>query len=335
MWDFKIGTALGLMMRTLPFIGLRLLVYVGITFGYLLVTGMGAGIGYGIGSMGGTDARAVGALWGGIIGFAVFGGLMYWAREYILYLVKAGHIAVLVELIDGKDLPAGKSQLSHGTAVVKQRFAQSSVLFAVDRLIKGVVRAISGMARGVLTALPLPGMQQLAGMVQAFLRVALGFVDELILAWMIRSGSTEPWGSARDSLILYGQNYKVMLKNAAWLALMIYGLGLLIFLVMLIPAGLLVYLLPGTGSVLTLVIALLLAWSIKAGILEPFAITCMMQVYFKAIDGQQPNPEWDARLDKLSGKFRKLKQRALGTVGGADSAPDATREPEVSAERAT
>ena len=335
MWDFKIGAAFGLMLRTLPFIGLRLLVYLGITLGYVLITGMGAGIGYGIGSLGGADARAGGAVWGGILGFVMFGGLMYWAREYILYLVKAGHLAVLVDMIDGKELPSGKSQLGYGTDVVKQRFAQSSVLFGVDRLIKGVVRAISGMARGVLTALPLPGMQNLAGMLQGFLRVALGFVDELILARMIRSGSTDPWSAARDSLILYGQNYKVMLKNAAWLALIIYGLSFLIFLVMLIPAGLLMYLLPGTGSALTFAFALLLAWSVKAGVLEPFAITCMMQVYFKAIEGQQPNSEWDERLDKLSSKFRKLKERAVDTVSGVGTGARTHQAQDAAAERAT
>lgn len=50
MWDFSVGSALKLMMRTLPFIGLRLVVYFGITLGYILVTGVGAGIGYGEGT---------------------------------------------------------------------------------------------------------------------------------------------------------------------------------------------------------------------------------------------------------------------------------------------
>ena len=45
MWDFSIGGSLGLMGRTLPFILLRMAVYFGITLGYILVTGMGAGVG--------------------------------------------------------------------------------------------------------------------------------------------------------------------------------------------------------------------------------------------------------------------------------------------------
>ncbi len=312
MWDFNVASAFGMMARTLPFILLRMAVYFGITLGYILVTGTGAGIGYGIGGFGDEGFRASSTMWGGIAGFGLFGAVMYWAREYILYLVKAGHIAVLIELIDGQPMPEGRRQVRHATAVVKERFPQASVLFVMDQLIKGVIRTIAGLVRGILTILPIPGARQIGGIVSAFLRVAVGFVDEVILAYAIRTNSTNSWASAKDALVLYGQNYKVMLKNAAWLALIVYGLGLLVFFVMLAPAALVVYLMPGAWAAGGIVFALLFAWSVKAALLEPFAIACMMQVYFKTIETQQPDPEWDARLEQLSAKFRKLKQRASG-----------------------
>lgn len=312
MWDFNISGALGLMMRTMPFILLRLAVYFGITLAYILVTGVGAGIGFGVGALGDTAFQAQSTFWGGIIGFGVIGAVMYWAREYILYIVKAGHIAVLVELMDGKALPGGRPQITHASAVVKERFVQASTLFALDQLIKGVVGAITGLVRGILTVLPLPGVQQLAGLLQAFLRVAVGFIDEVILAYLFRTRSDNAWGSAKEALVLYGQNYQVMLKNAAWLAVIVYALSFLVFLVMLAPAALVVYLLPGAWSAGGFVFALLFAWSVKAALLEPFAIACLMQVYFKTIENQQPDPQWEARLEQLSGKFRQLKDRALG-----------------------
>ena len=49
MWDFSIGRTLGLLARTYPFILLRMLVYFGITFAYIVATGGGAAIGYGVG----------------------------------------------------------------------------------------------------------------------------------------------------------------------------------------------------------------------------------------------------------------------------------------------
>lgn len=320
MWDFSLRGAMGMMVRTAPFILLRMAVYFGIALGYILLTGVGAGVGYGIGGFGDEGFRANTTMWGGFAGFGIFGAIMYWAREYILYLVKAGHIAVLIELIDGKPMPEGRNQITHATAVVKQRFPQASVLFLMDQLVKGVIRAITGLVRGVLTILPIPGARQLAGLLSAFLRVAVGFVDEVILAYAIRTQSTNAWVSAKEALVLYGQNYKNMMKNAAWLAIFVYGLSFLVFLIMLAPAALVVYLMPGAWAAGGFVFALLFAWSVKAALLEPFAMTCMMQAYFKAIEGQQPNPEWEAKLEQMSGKFRKLKERALGAADAPDTA---------------
>lgn len=317
MWDFSIGSALAMMARTLPFILLRVAVYFGMALGYVLVTGTGAGIGYGIGGFGDDGFRASSTLWGGLAGFGLFGAIMYWAREYVLYIVKAGHIAVLVELIDGQPMPQGRSQIAHAATVVRQRFAQASVLFAIDQLVRGVIGAITGVVRGVLTLLPIPGARQVSGLLHAFLRVAVGLIDEVILAHAIRSRATDPWASAREALVLYGQNYRPMLKNAAWLAVIVYGLSFVVFLVMLAPAALVVYLMPGAWAAGGFVFALLFAWAVKAALLEPFAVACMMQVYFRAVEGQSPDPEWDARLEQMSGHFRKLK----GRIAGVRAAP--------------
>ncbi|WP_240804300.1 hypothetical protein [Qingshengfaniella alkalisoli] len=81
-----------------------------ITLGYILVTGAGAGVGYGIGGFGDEGVRASTTMWGGFVGFGIFGAVMYWAREYILYIVKAGHIAVLIQLIDGKRCRKGAAR---------------------------------------------------------------------------------------------------------------------------------------------------------------------------------------------------------------------------------
>jgi len=322
-WDFSIGQALGLMARTAPFILLRMAVYFGVALAYVLMTGVGAGVGWGIGGLGDAGFRAGATFWGGVAGFTIVGVVMYFLREYTLYIVKAGHIAVLVELLDGKPMPEGRSQIAHARTVVSERFAQTSVLFVIDQLIKGVLRAVTGLLRGMMTILPIPGARQLVTVIHAFLRIAVGFVDEVILAYALRTRSTNAWESARSGLVLYGQNYKPMLKNAAWLALIVYGLSFLVFLVMLAPAGLAVYAIPGAWSAGGMVFAVLFAWSVKVALLEPFAITCMMQVYFKTIEGQEPDPAWDSKLESLSSKFRELKQKAASTTAPAGSAETA------------
>ena len=89
---------------------------------------------------------------------------------------------------------------------------------------------------------------------------------------------------------------------------------------MLAPAALVVWLLPGAWSAGGFIFALVFAWAFKAALIEPLAITCLMQVYFKAIEGQEPDPEWENRLDGLSRKFSKLKSKAASWVGGGKPA---------------
>src|SRR5690606_19986667 len=97
--------------------------------------------------------------------------LLYFLREYLLYIGKAGHIAVLVELIEGRAIPAGRSQTDHASAVVRARFTETNTLLALDLLIKGVLRVIMGLLAGL----------------GAVLRIAVGSTDEVILAHTFRT----------------------------------------------------------------------------------------------------------------------------------------------------
>lgn len=316
MWDFSLGRSFGMMAKTVPFIVFRMIVYFGIAVAYVLVTGTGVGVGWGLGAFGDEGFRATSMFWGGTLGFVLTAGVIYFLREYILYVVKAGHIAVLVKLIDNEPVPDGQNQISYATEVVKARFAETSVLFGVDQLVKGVLAAIIGIVQGVAALLPIPYLQNIVGIIRAFLRIAVGFVDEVILAYLIRTNATNPWAGAQTALVLYAQNYKIMLKNAAWLTLFTYGLALVVFLIMLAPAAGLVALFQNGWSAGGFVFALIFAWAVKAALIEPFAIACMMQAYFQTIEGQSPSPEWDQRIGSASRKFNELKEKAAQWTGG-------------------
>lgn len=323
MWDFSIPRTLGFMAQTLPFIVLRIIVYAGIAIAFVLTTGVGVGLGWGIGAFGGADFRAGAMAWGGILGFAVTAGTLFFLREYILYMVKAGHIAVLVELIDGRGVPQGQGQIAYAQEIVRTHFAETNVLFGVDLLVRGVLAAILGLIQGIANFLPIPGLSNVVGLVRAFLRVAVGLMDEVILGYLLRERSANPWQGAQTALVLYAQNYKVMLKNAAWLTIIMYVLAFVVFLVMLAPAAALVWFLPNGWSAGGFVFALIFAWAVKAALIEPFAIAAMMEVYFRVIEGQTPDPAWDQRIGEVSRKFRELKDKAANWVAGrpAPAAP--------------
>jgi hypothetical protein len=310
MWDFSVGRTVGLMLQTLPFIVMRMIVYFGITIAYLTAIGAGALVGYGVGHIG-DDPEAFG-VWGGILGFGAVSVAVYWIREYILYILKAGHIAVLVELMQGRQLPDGKGQIEHAKDVVTARFGEANVLFALDQLIKGVIRTITGLIGGIAAFLPLPGLNGLIAFINTVIRMSLTYVDEIILGYNIKLGSRNPWETSRQGLVLYAQNGRVMVKNAIWLSLMLWVIAIVIFIIMLAPMAGLFYLLPGHVAGWSFVAAIVFAWAFKAAFLEPFAIAALMDVYFRVIEGQAPNVDWDRKLAEASAKFRELKDKALG-----------------------
>ncbi len=322
MWDFSFTRSIGMVMRTLPFVILRIVVYFGIALAYALSIGVGAFVGYGFGHLGSVDGPATGAFWGGLIGFGVVSAALYFAREYLLYLVKAAHIAVLVEVMDGRDIPNGRGQVKYGAAFVQAHFGEASVLFGVDQVIKGVIRALFGIINVFTAFLPIPALQQLIRIVEAIIRNSLTYVDEVILAYMIRTRTQNPWNTAKDGLILYAQNYKFILKNAVWLSVFLWGLTLVLFIVLLGPAAAIMAFASGHNGegmgvgIWVFAIALIFAWAVKAAVLEPIAIASLMQVYFKVIEGQTPDPEWDARLSGVSKKFRDLADKAGKWVHG-------------------
>ena len=318
MWDFEIGKTLGIVIRTWPFVVLRMIVYFGITIAYIVSTGAGAGIGYGAGHIfGDGDGPLTFALWGGFLGFGVVSLALYWIREYILYIVKAGHIAVMVHLIDGRDVPDGQNQIFYAREVVTARFAEANVLFVLDQLIKGTIGAITGLLGGVAAFLPIPGLQGVVKFLNAVIRMSLTYVDEIILGYNVRLDSSTPFETARQGVVLYAQNGKTMVKNAIWLTVMTWVLGAIIFFLTLAPAGAILYAMPGELGGWAFVFALVFAWACISAFVEPFAIAALMQVYFRTIEGQVPDPTWDRRLTDASKQFRELKDRAFSTFCGS------------------
>lgn len=306
--DFKIGEVMKLLGKTLPFLIFRFFIYMGISLAFVIVVGVGAGIGALLGRIGNNPGGG-GAL-GGLIGLGVASTALYLLREYVLYLVKAGHIAVLVEFMHGEELPQGRSQIDYAQKLVRERFVQSSVLFGVDQLIKGILRAFNRMFFTITGFLPIPGLRGIVRFANNVINLSLTYLDEVILAHAFRTRAQNPWESARTALVLYAQSYKAFLKNALVMALFIWGVTAVVFLVVLAPAAAVAARMPGAAGLLTFIVALVIAWGVKQAVVEPVGMVALMQVFFAVTEGQVPNPEWEAKLASVSGKFGELKTKA-------------------------
>jgi hypothetical protein len=321
MLDFRTGQIFGLLVRTLPFVALRIVVYVGIAIGYMIAVGAGAGVGL-------LAGRSDGAAIGGLVGFLVASGALYWAREYLLYLVKAGHIAVLVELLDGREIPAGKGQIDYAANIVRDHFGTSSLMFGLNQLIRGILRVFNRLTVSIARWLPIPGLDVLVKLVDAVINTSLSHLDQVVLAQILRhrnatAGAGNPWAIARDSVVLYAQNYKGVLTNAVFLTVIVWLLTLLLWVLVAAPVAALIGLFHVHAGVWTFVFALVTALALKAALIDPFAMTALIQVFDRITAGQTPNPEWSAKLESVSAKFRTLTQKARD-AGAAPPAPAAS-----------
>jgi hypothetical protein len=155
--DAGFGTAVGLMMKTLPYAIIRF----GILVAVSIVTVIWYIVAFGGWALLGTKIHPfVGLAWF-VAACGIYGYLWWLVVRYFLYLLKCGHIAVLTELITQGQIGNGsQGMFDYGKDVVKSRFAEVTVLFVIDRLVSGVVRAFNRTLDFVAGLLPIPGSRR-------------------------------------------------------------------------------------------------------------------------------------------------------------------------------
>lgn len=319
-----LGDAVSLLLKTAPFLIARLGILSALTVAAILYWVVLAG-GFVL------LAKASPLLgWAWIFALAVVaGGVWRFAVRYFLYLLKAAHIAVLTELITtGKIGNGSEGMFQYGKRIVTERFGQVNVMFGLDMLIDGVVGAFNRTLDWIANLLPIPGLDSVMGLVRAVLRASTTYIDETIFSYNLARGDENVFRSSKDGLIYYAQNAEAVLKTGLWVVVLDKVLTVIIWVVMLAPAFLLGYLLPGAASLAGLVFAALFAANVRSAVLRPLFLT-MVMVKFHAVTRNQPiDLAWDQRLASASNKFGELKSKAEAWARPAP-APPPNRAPQV------
>ncbi len=306
------ATAFGLMMKTLPYAMTRyaiLLAYSVITIVWLIAT-------FGVGAFLGNAVHPwMGLAWM-VGGLGLYGYLWWFMVRYFLYLLKAGHIAVLTELITKGSIGNGQEGMfSYGKRIVTNRFGEVNISFAVDALIKGVVNMFNRTLDFIANLLPIPGLNSLAAIVRAVMRAATSYVDETIFSYNLARGDENPWRSSKDALIYYAQNSNEILKTAVYVVILDKVLTAFVWVVMLAPAFLLLKILPESwapgGFIAAFVISALLASNVRQAFLKPMFLVMVMTKFHVIVRNQAINMEWDSRLSGISAKFQTMKDKML------------------------
>jgi len=224
--------------------------------------------------------------------------------HYVGYLVKAGHIAVIAEAMKTGKVPA--NQVNYGKEMVKQRFATSNIYFAVDKLITGAVKQIQNKIDKLGNKLDfIPGMEAVAGLAKFFVSISLGYIDECCFGWTFYNPDQGAFKSAADGVVIYAQNWKVLLKDAAKTMAKTIGLLVVMALVIFIPVGLLFKLLKWSGLVAFL-LACLIAWVVKFAFMDSYIMCQMMVSYMQVAPNTVITFDLYSKLCGISSKFREL-----------------------------
>ena len=181
------GTALGLTLKTLPFALIRFAILAGSAIAGLAISALAL---YLYTKWAKADSSAMGLL---LVLCLVMGTSWHFILRYSLYLLKAGHVAVLTELITrGQVGDQGEGMLSYGKRQVTERFGQVNVSFAVDSAVRGVVRAFNRTLDFVASLLPIPGLDSAVSAVNAIVYASTTYMDETILSYSMVRRDTNP-----------------------------------------------------------------------------------------------------------------------------------------------
>jgi uncharacterized membrane protein YhaH (DUF805 family) len=231
--------------------------------------------------------------------------------RYALHLLACGHVAVLTELIVRGQVGNGdESMLSYGKRVVLARFGEVNILFGMTMLVRGILNAFHRTLDWIDQMIPIPGLESLSSLVTMILRAATRYLDKVILSYNLARTDGNPWVGAREGLVYYAQNAKPILMTSIWIVILERVLTFVLWLLLLAPAAAITVMLPAnvreSGGIVTVLIAILLAGTLRSAFIKPLFLI-MMMVRFHALTENQPiNQAWDDRLATVSDKFSTL-----------------------------
>jgi hypothetical protein len=318
--DPSLATAIGLLLRTLPYALIRFALLLAFAIGTLIWLSLAIGGGVWLGTH---VAHAIGWVWA-IAGIVLYSYLWYAVLRYALHLLECGHVAVLTQLIQYNQLgDTSESMMSLGIRLVRQHIAQATVLYGLHALIRGIVDGFNRTVDFFAELLPIPGLDSILYVLHLILRAATRYIDKAIFSYNLARGDDNPWRSSQDGIIYYCQNAKEILKKSVWIVILDKLLTFVVWLLLLGPAVGVALLLPSAvrewGTVAYMLIAALFAFTVRAAFLKPLFLIIILIRFHTLIENQPINETWDGYLSGLSNRFAGLKTQAQTWASSAPS----------------
>lgn len=295
---------------------MRIVIYGLIAFLSLIFLGIMVGIGYALydwfGEVGVPFIVVM------LIVLLIVHGTLRFMERYVLYMIKLGHIAVVVELLRTGKLPEGKGLIGYGKVKVIESFGSAHVEFVVDKMIYATVRQVQRWIVPIGEWLRFaPGSGVLIGILNSILSVGLNYIDKPIMSYIfLRKSEKHPeivWKSASDGIMLYAQSWQGIIKSSVISVLLIYAFNIIMFLLCVIPFLAIVHSFPQEAErigifygILAIIAVIVVTTVLKRGFIDPIVTIIMIRDYHMNIRGQAPSIDLQEKLLNISPRFKRL-----------------------------
>jgi hypothetical protein len=150
-----------------------------------------------------------------------------------------------------------------------------------------------------------PGMDVVVSIGKMFIGIALGYIDECCLGYTFLNNNQGAFKSAADGVVIYAQNWKKLLKDAAKTTATVIVFVVVFTLLLFVFVGL-VFRLLGWNGFVAFLIACLLAGVLKSAFMDSYMMIKMMVSYMQEAPATVITFDLYGKLCGLSAKFKAL-----------------------------
>lgn len=235
-------------------------------------------------------------------------GIYKLSMYYFGYMLKAGHVAVIATAVTTGQIP--EDQFAYGKQMVTSRFAATNAYFVVDRLVSGAVHQLQKVVGKIGGALDvIPGMSTVTNILQTFIGIAPGYVDECCLGYCFLQKEEGTFKASCDGVVIYFQNIKKLLKDAAVTTLIVVVATAASWIIPFAVFGAIFRALHW-NMVAAALLALMIALVVKIALIDSYMMVKMMVSYMEVAPSTEITYDLYDKLCKLSSKFKSLFNKA-------------------------
>ncbi len=306
MTQFSLLAGIQLVEKSITYTLYRQFVWIGLCLAYIAAILSGTGTLLALSAVG-IEGSGIGTV-GGVFGFIALSLALYTLRKTVFLPIRAGHLCAMLNNIKNIKQDEKKSvELSKKKA--KARYKKPATLLKMEQNIRAVLVDLYRKNNGIERK----GEENLwlTKIIDSTLSYFIGFLAEVILAYGFDKKELPFKRACRDGLILFAQNEQKYFR----LALICWAFMLLTYLasacLLIYPVSWLTELLPVSVGIWNLIVAMILAWGIKATYLESTCVAALLLVFLDFAEKHPVDENIGTNLQSISktySHFFKIKE---------------------------